>query len=239
MAVPLAKTYQARLERVVALTPTTKHFEWEILGNEPFRFLAGQFISLTHDFEGKVHTRAYSIASPPRDSNRIELCLNRVDAGLFSNYLHSLAPGATIRFEGPFGFFTVHAPLERDAIFIATGTGIAPIRSMLLDLFARGTDRKISLVFGVRYPNGILYREDFDALSERHKNFQFLPTISRPDESWHGATGYVQGHAQRLFAGRKDFEAYICGLKRMVDDMRAILKTMGLDRKAVRYEKYD
>lgn len=239
MTVQPAKSYTARLTRPVDLTPTTKHFEWEIVEPEPFRFLAGQFISLTHDFEGNIHTRAYSIASPPREGKRFDLCLNRVPDGLISNYLHSLQPGAVIRFDGPYGFFTLREPLDRDALFIAAGTGIAPIRAMLHHLFARGTERKIWLIFGARYPTSILYREEFEELAHRHANFHFLPTVSRPDETWQGATGYVQGHVQRLLAGRQDFEAYICGLKRMVDDMRAILKAMRLDRKAIRYEKYD
>ena len=245
MAEQTIKIYKARLTRVVEQTETTKHFEWEVLSSEPFRFTPGQFISLTHEFEGKVHTRAYSIASPPRDANRIDLCLNRVPGGLFSNFLCDLAPGAVIQFEGPFGFFTLREPLERDAVFIATGTGIAPIRAMLDYLLHRGTDRQVWLIFGVRYPRSILYRDEFEelarpgGLARRHPNFHFIPTLSRPDESWQGATGHVQGHVQRLLAGRSDFEAYICGLKRMVDDMRAILKQMGLDRKAIRYEKYD
>lgn len=239
MTLPPARSYTARLDRVVELTPTTRHFEWEILGNERFRFVPGQFISLTHDFAGEVHTRAYSIASPPGERNRIDLCLNRVSAGHFSNYLHSLTPGAEIRFEGPFGFFTLREPLARDALFVATGTGIAPIRSMLHYLLARGTDRTVTLIFGVRYPSSILYGNEFEELARSHLNFHFLPTLSRPDESWQGATGYVQGHVQRLFAGGTDFEAYVCGLKRMVNDVRAILKGMGLDRKAIRYEKYD
>lgn len=232
-------TYKARLLRVVEQTATTKHFEWEILSAGLFRFTPGQFISLTHDFDGKMQTRAYSIASAPRAVNRIDLCLNRVPGGLFSNFLCDLAPGAIIRFEGPFGFFTLREPLERDAVFIATGTGIAPVRAMLQHLFQGGIERQIWLIFGVRYPSSILYRDEFEELARQHGNFHFVPTLSRPDASWQGATGYVQTHVQRLFADRKDLEAYVCGLKRMVDDMRAILKQMGLDRKAIRYEKYD
>lgn len=239
MAEQTIKIYRARLDRVLEQTETTKHFEWEVLSSERFRFTSGQFISLTHEFAGKVQTRAYSIASPPRDLNRFDLCLNRVPGGLFSNYLCDLAPGAGIQFEGPFGFFTPREPLERDAVFIATGTGIAPVRGMLHTLLQRGTARQLWLVFGVRYPRSILYREEFEELARRHPNFHFIPTLSRPDASWQGATGYVQGHVQRLFPRRSDFEAYICGLKRMVDEMRTILKQMGLDRKAIRYEKYD
>ncbi len=188
------------------------------------------------------HTRAYSIASPPRGDSRFDLCLNRVPGGMFSNYLSDLAPGATLDFTGPHGFFTVQSPVEHDLVFIATGTGIAPIRGMLADLFVRNllTGHETWLLFGVRYPETILYRKEFEQLAAVQPNFHFVPTLSRPPAGWRGRTGYVQKQLREMFTGRKDFNAYLCGLKAMVDDVRKILKEeFGLDRKQIRYEKYD
>lgn len=239
---PRPRRYRAKLARVVELTAATKHFEWEIVAGGSFEFTAGQFISLTLAREGQEHTRAYSIASPPRPDGRFDLCLNRVPGGLFSNYLCDLACGAAIEFTGPHGFFTVARPVQRDLVFIATGTGIAPIRGMLADLLAREPENahQVWLLFGVRRPETILYREEFERLAREHGNFHFVPTLSRPPEQWPGAIGYVQGQLRKRFAGRKDFSAYICGLKAMVDDARRILKEeFGLDRKQIRYEKYD
>jgi ferredoxin-NADP reductase len=241
-ALPTPRNYRARLRRVVELTPATKHFEWEVVEGGRFDFLAGQFISLTLERAGQTHTRAYSLASPPRGDARFDLCLNRVPGGLFSNYLCDLAPGAEMAFNGPHGFFTVQVPVERDAVFIATGTGIAPIRGMLADLFARQLDagREHWLLFGVRHPETVLYPDEFAQLAADHPQFHFAPTLSRPPASWRGRTGYVQQQLRQLFAGRQDFTAYICGLKAMVDDVRRILKEeFGLDRRQVRYEKYD
>ncbi len=239
---PVPAKYRAALRRVVELTPTTKHFEWEVVAGGRFEFVAGQFISMTLERNGEQHTRAYSIASPPRGDSRFDLCLNRVLGGMFSNYLSDLAPGATLDFTGPHGFFTVQSPVERDLVFIATGTGIAPIRGMFADLFARNllASHETWLLFGVRYPETILYREEFEQLAAVQANFHFVPTLSRPPAGWRGRTGYVQKQLREMFAGRKDFNAYLCGLKAMVDDVRKILKEeLGLDRKQIRYEKYD
>lgn len=230
--------YRARLVRVETLTDTTKHFEFEVLGPRPFSFTAGQFISLYLARNGAEDNRAYSIASAPRAANRFDLCLNRVPGGHFSNYLCDFAPGAGIEFEGPFGFFVLRQP-ARDSLFVATGTGIAPIRGMLHELFAQGTDRQVWLLFGVRYPNTILYREELEALAARHANFHFLPTLSRPPADWAGLRGHVQEHLEPLLDKHPGLDAYICGLKAMVDDVRRRLKTRGFDRKQVRYEKYD
>lgn len=230
--------YRARLARVEALTPSTKHFEWEALGPKRFTFTPGQFLSLHLERHGADDVRPYSLASRPRGDNRFDLCLNRVEGGYFSNYLCDLAPGAEIEFDGPYGFFVLREP-PRDCVFVATGTGIAPIRGMLQELFARGADAETWLLFGVRYPETLLYRNEFAELAAQHPNFHFWPTLSRPPADWAGRRGHVQEHVERLLAERPGLDVYFCGLKAMVDDLRQRLKARGLERKQIRYEKYD
>ena len=95
------------------------------------------------------------------------------------------------------------------------------------------------MLFGVRHEQSIYYRDDFETLRKQHPNFRFWPTLSRADESWSGRTGHVQVHLLEAIGERRDLDVYICGLKAMVDDVRAILKAMGFDRKQIIFEKYD
>jgi ferredoxin-NADP reductase len=158
-----------------------------------------------------------------------------------SNYLCSLDEGATITFQGPFGDFILRPPL-RDTVLIATGTGIAPFRSMLHWLLAesdRHQGREFWLLFGARRYQDIYYREEFEQLAAQHDNFHFLPTLSRADDHWKGLRGYVQQHLGEIVGMRNDMHAYICGLDKMVKANRELLKTLGWDRTAIRYEKYD
>ncbi len=190
---------------------------------------------------GKEITRAYSIASP-RGGNVFALCLNRVDDGLVSPYLFDLEPGDEIEIGEPLGYFTLRHPGHR-AVFVATGTGIAPFRSMLLDYLPR-TQPEITLLFGVRYERGLLYRDEFERLAREYKSFHFLPTITRPTESWTGRTGRVQEHLDEALAIRtpeelSTLDVYVCGLNEMVDDVRNELKKRGVHRKQIIYEKYD
>jgi CDP-4-dehydro-6-deoxyglucose reductase len=113
------------------------------------------------------------------------------------------------------------------------------MRSMLEAWLGQDDPRQLTLLFGVRYEYGLLYRAEFEELASKHPNFRFWPTISRPEASWTGRTGHVQTHLVEAIGQRRDMDVYICGLKAMVDDVRALLKGMGFDRKQIIYEKYD
>ncbi len=217
------------------------HFEFEVPGIENLAFTPGQFVSVIERLDGKEITRAYSIASP-RGGNRFALCLNRVEDGIVSPYLFQLKPGDEVEMGEPLGYFTLRHPGHR-SVFIATGTGIAPFRSMLLEHLPK-TQARITLLFGVRYEAGLLYRNELEELARQYESFRFLPTITRPTESWNGRTGRVQAHLDEALAlssyeDQATLDVYICGLKEMVDDLRAELKKRGFDRKQIIYEKYD
>lgn len=236
------RTFDARVVRSVPLSEFTKHLELEVNGVTHFGFVPGQWLSVKANTpDGEEMTRAYSIASPPSANGHVAFCLNRVQDGFMSNYLCSLDQDAKIAFQGPFGDFILRPPL-RDTVFIATGTGIAPFRSMLPWLLAvheRHQGHQLWLLFGVRREQDIYYREEFERLAAEHANFHFLPTLSRPAAEWKGLQGYVQEHLAEIAGTRTDMHAYICGLDKMVKANRELLKSLGWDRTSIRYEKYD
>lgn len=236
------QTFTAKLVRAMSLSEQTKHLEFEVAGKSSFAFVAGQWLSLKHNKpDGEEITRAYSIASPPDESNRFALCMNRVQDGFMSNFLCDMKEGGEISCQGPFGDFILRPPL-RDTIFIATGTGVAPFRSMLHWLLAAETrhqNKQLSLLFGNRTVPDIYYHEEFLKLARQHANFHYLPTLSRGASEWTGLKGYVQEHVAEIVSGRNDMHAYICGLDKMVKANRDLLKSLGWDRKSILYEKYD
>jgi ferredoxin-NADP reductase len=236
------QTFTVRLTRSLPLTEQTKHLEFEVLAVPRFGFVAGQWLSLkANKPDGEEITRAYSIASPPGDDNRFALCLNRVQDGFMSNFLCDMKEGGEIRCQGPFGDFILRPPL-RDTVFIATGTGIAPFRSMLHWLLAdpaRHQEKQFWLVFGNRTGKDIYYHEEFLRLASQHNNFHYLPTLSRGAPDWQGLRGYVQEHVPEVVQGRADMHAYLCGLDKMIKANRDLLKDTGWDRKSILYEKYD
>lgn len=252
------QNYVARLKNKILLSEPAQcyHLEFSVLDLERFDFQPGQFVSMVIDDEnGKQQTRAYSIASAPR-GNEFDLCVNRVDDGFFSNFLCDMEPGADVEFHGPHGFFVLKEPLT-DSIFVATGTGIAPIRGFVEWLFPEsGEDRsegqEIWLVYGSRYRTELYYMEYFEKVAAAHGNFHYLITLSREGDEWQGLRGYVQEHVAGIVkerAERKgstrpegapfDIHAYICGLNEMVASTRTKLKEMGWERKQIVFERYD
>jgi ferredoxin-NADP reductase len=236
------QTYDARLLASLSLSGQTKHLEFEVAAVPRFGFVAGQWLSFkTNKPDGEEITRAYSIASPPSDNNRFALCLNRVQDGFMSNFLCDMKEDEEITCQGPFGDFILRPPL-RDTVFIATGTGIAPFRSMLHWLLAdpvRHQGKQLWLLFGNRTEKDIYYHEEFLDLAAGHANFHYLPTLSRGTPEWQGLRGYVQEHVPGIVQGRTDMHAYICGLEKMIKANRDLLKGLGWDRKSILYEKYD
>ncbi|MDE3195555.1 MAG: FAD-dependent oxidoreductase [Acidobacteriota bacterium] len=227
---------KARLLESREIAPNTRHFEFETI-DWTAAFVPGQFLSLTHTLGEDPITRAYSIASPP-DGNRFALCANLVQDGHFSPFLFEMKIGDEVDFKGPYGAFILRRPVS-DSIFVATGTGIAPFRSMLHAKLAEHRDHRFTLIFGVRHEHSLLYHDEWTALARTAPNFEYLPTLTRPAPAWTGLAGRVHEHVLRTLGGRRDIDIYICGLREMVDELRAKLKEIGVDRKRMIYEKYD
>jgi CDP-4-dehydro-6-deoxyglucose reductase, E3 len=222
-----------------------RELSFERVDGAPFVFEAGQWVNLILPLpEGELR-RAYSIASPPDASPRFDLAVTHVKTGPGSSYLHGIRPGAVLKAVGPQGFFTRALASAAPALFVCTGTGVTPLKSMLEDALAHAGNTPMCLLFGVRSEEEILYREEFAAITRDHPHVGVEVTLSRPSEAWTGRRGYVQLHVRELYerlasAGLGAPHAFVCGLERMVGSVRELLrKDMGLPRACVHSERYD
>ena len=229
---------KARLIESPEIAPDVRHFVFEACDVERLEFTPGQFVSLMDVVNGKKITRPYSLASVPNGTNRFTLCLNKLPEGIFSPHLFNLKPGDELEMRAPMGMFVVRDP-ARDCVFVATGTGIAPFRSLLHSHVKPGSPQKFTLLFGVRYQHTLMYRQEWEQMERDNPQFRFLPVLSRPDAAWTGRTGHVQAHLAEAIGDRRDIDVFLCGMKAMVDDVRSILKEMGFDKKQILFEKYD
>jgi ferredoxin-NADP reductase len=240
---PAPPTFDVRLERAKMISPNVRELTFVRADGFAMTHQPGQWVSLVLPLPGGEVRRSYSIASPPREDGTLEIAVTHVAGGPGSGYLHDLTEGAVVRAIGPQGLFTRPDGIG-PSLFVATGTGVTPLRSMIHAALANGDASKMILVFGVRHEQDRLYYDELAALASKHSAFRVEYTLSKPHDDWRGRRGYVQTHVKELWdelaqSGAAP-HAYICGLKRMIDSVRELLRTeMQIPRQQVHSERYD
>ena len=190
-----------------------------------FSFYAGQHIELL--LPGHIN-RCYSLANAPDDgSGMIELHIRKREHGLCSNMIFSDTPKvkekSIVRIKGPSGAFALHAERKRPLIFLATGTGYAPVRSMLMALLQVDYPYDVHVYWGARHAVDLYSLEEAQALTGRLKNGRFTPVLSRPDAEWQGESGYIQAIAAQDYPDMRGHDVYACGSEAMVSAAQTLL----------------
>jgi NAD(P)H-flavin reductase len=142
--------------------------------------------------------------------------------------LFGLREGDSTGFAGPAGHFYLRDDPSRDLLFVATGTGIAPIRSMLLANVERPVPQRATLFWGLRSRRDLYYQEELTELQRRHSEFSFITTLSRPDPEWTGRTGRVTHLVAEEVPDVKRLAVYLCGNSGMIEDVTGIVQAKGL-----------
>ncbi|MBU1637813.1 FAD-dependent oxidoreductase [bacterium] len=237
---PNLKFYDTVVREVINESPTVKLFELEFA--EPFQFKAGQFVQLDLPIDSEVSRRSYSISSPPKGDNRIQLCVVLEPNGLGTPYLfEEVKVGDVLKTSQPLGRYVLPDSVEEELCFICTGVGIAPFRSMLLDAFNRDIVKNdVYLFFGNRRTEDILYRSEWEQMDKELPLFHFHPVLSRDGApQWNGLTGYVHEHYLRCFHDSRPATFYLCGWRDMLNEARSHLAGMGYDYKQIKIEVYN
>ncbi len=220
----------AEVSHIQDLTHDVRAIELRLLEPSNILFKAGQFVSFEVPKEGlpRPVARPYSMASPPSQQDRILLILNLVQGGPGSSYLFSLREGLRTSFKGPAGAFCLRADGSRDLLFVATGTGIAPLRSMILAQLERGESRSVTLFWGLRSQRDLYLQEELQELARAHPKFSYMTTLSKPEPGWNGATGRVTALIDQRVPSVRNLAVYLCGGNGMIKDVTATLNAKGL-----------
>jgi ferredoxin-NADP reductase len=229
--------YRAVVDRIEVLSYNVRSFRFKLVEPPRLEFKAGQFIILNVPHQGKVVKRAYSIASAPHEPSAVELCVQHVESGIASTYFWKLKEGETVSISGPNGNFLLKEPMDYEPVFMATGTGVAPLRSMIKHLLHVNFAKNLWLLFGTRYEHALLYDSEFRSLSTARHNFRYIPTVSRPKE-WHGEVGHVQQTFQKHITDWSNKEIYLCGWLEVVKAICADLEALGVPKEKLHYEEW-
>ncbi|AWB33523.1 CDP-6-deoxy-delta-3,4-glucoseen reductase [Orrella marina] len=203
---------------------------------ETFRYYAGQYVDLLLK-DGK--RRSFSMATPPEGANQLELHVRHMPGGYFTD--HVFGAGATkmkereiLRFEGPLGSFFLRQDNDKPIIFLASGTGFAPIKAIIEQMIAQSNPRPAILYWGGRRPRDLYMSDLASSWQEKLPGFRYIPVISDalPEDGWTGRTGFVHQAVLDDFPDLGSHEVYACGNPAMVEAARHSFDAAGLPEEA-------
>ena len=189
--------------------------------NERLQFLAGQYLEIIMR-DGK--RRAYSMANAPEDDGHIELHVRNMAGGAFTDYVfNKMKERDILRFEGPLGTFFLREDADRPIVFLASGTGFAPIKSIVEHAFHIGIKRQMVLYWGARIRPDLYMNALPEKWRQEHANFSYVPVLSeaRADDGWVGRTGLVHHAVMEDFPDLSGHRVYACGAPVMVEAAHA------------------
>lgn len=218
---PKPQKYQAVIEKKEQLTEFVYLVTFKLVEPTEITFLAGQTFMLN---VAPGINRTMSICSEPSQTTRILMCHDVSPNGPGSKWTLEHNVGDTATFMAPLGMFTLDTESQRRKIFVATGTGIAPYRSMLLDYLLHGGSDDITLYWGMRHEEDLYWVSEFQELSIKYPNFRFVICLSQPSSSWQGSKGRVTEHVVQEELNIERSDVYLCGNQLMIKDIEVQLK---------------
>jgi len=188
--------------------------------NERLQFLAGQYIDILMK-EGK--RRSFSMANPPHDDECLQLHVRNIAGGAFTDYVfNKMKEREILRFEGPLGTFFLREDSDKPIIFVASGTGFAPIKGIIEHAFYKESRRGMTLYWGARKLSDLYMLQLPQQWQREHDNFKFIPVLSEalPEDRWQGRSGLVHQAVMDDFADLSNYQVYACGAPVMVEAAR-------------------
>lgn len=243
-----AKRYKAKVSKIQDMTYDIKEVKIDLIDPNEIDFKAGQYMQLVVPPYEKIKEytqRAYSISSSPSQKNSVEFFIRLVPGGIATTYVHQyLKENDEIELVGPFGDFYMR-DTDADMICVAGGSGLAPIKSIVSDMFERGiTDRNVWLFFGARSLRDLYYLDFFQEKEKKWEKFHFVPALSepQPDDNWKGEVGLITDVLAKYFKEKMDQdtqkEGYLCGSPGMINACVKVMTDNGIEEEKIYYDKF-
>jgi Na+-transporting NADH:ubiquinone oxidoreductase subunit F len=237
------KEFLTEVTDITDLTYDIKQVTLKLIEPTDIEFPAGKYIQFQvpeYELSSESVYRAYSMSSQPSRRNEVELEIRYVPNGICTTYIFEhLKVGERVTINGPYGDFRLSDTGAR-AVFIAGGSGMAPIKSILYDMLERGDNRDALYFFGARAVRDLFLVDEMKELEKKLPNFKFIPALSEPlpEDNWKGETGLITDVLDRHIDTGDNTEAYLCGSPGMIDAAVSVLKKKGIPEEKVYYDKF-
>lgn len=228
------------LEQVQQQTPDTKTLRFVLQKEKRLCFKPGQFLTFRWTINGRQVPRSYTISSSPTQPNYIEITPKRMPNGCVSVFLNDEAkPGLAVDATGPYGNFCFAESIDRNVVFLAAGSGITPMMSMLRYMKDRQISVSVILLYFVRAHNDIIFASELDLLVKVLPNFKYRVCLSRPDQHWTGDSGHLtQELLLRHVPDPGERTYFLCGPKGFMETARGILSAVGIGNGQIAQESF-
>ena len=211
------KKLPCRVQKMEKLAPDVMALHLKLPAAEKLKFLAGQYLNILLN-DGRH--RSFSLASAPHDDELLQLHVRYVAGGNFTEHVfHGMKERDILRIEGPLGTFFLREDSGKPIVFVASGTGFAPVKGMIEHAFHIGLKRPMTLYWGGRRRADLYQMALPEQWQREHDNFRFIPVLSEALESdhWQGRTGFVHQAVLDDYADLSGCQVYACGTPAMAD----------------------
>lgn len=237
------RKFEAKIAEIVDYTYDTKGITFQLLEPDTIIFKAGQYMQLeTKPYPGMKQkvVRAYSISSGPKDEHSLQLIIRLVPEGICTTWVHKhMQLNEEVFLTGPYGDFFLR-DTEADIIFVAGGSGKAPIKAILEDMEVKGISRKATYFFGARTTRDLYLTEYMQHFEQSLVDFSYVPVLSHsaPEENWQGKTGFVMPYFKDAIRDPKNTEAYLCGSPGMINAVTKSLIEHGIPADKIYFDSF-
>jgi Na+-transporting NADH:ubiquinone oxidoreductase subunit F len=238
------REYTCKCTDIKDLTHDMKQFRFELIEPQSIDYIPGQYIQLlapVYEKSSEEVYRAYSISSDPAEKNGIELIIRLVPGGICTTWCFEyLKVGDQVKLNGPYGDFRL-SKTDAPIIFIAGGSGMAPIKCMLHEMRNTSNKRKARYYFGANKVRELCLVELMRQFESELAGFKFIPIVASRDEEerWDGEQGLVTEAVERTLKDAEQCEAYLCGSPGMIDAAVEVLKKLGVTEDRIFYDKFE
>jgi Na+-transporting NADH:ubiquinone oxidoreductase subunit F len=236
------REYQCRCTEINELTADMRQFRFELVEPEAINYIPGQYIQLLtpiYEKSSEEVYRAYSMSGDSTDTGSIETIIRLVPGGICTTYCFEyLKVGDMVKVNGPYGDFKL-SDTDAPIVFIAGGSGMAPIKCMLSHMKNSGIKRKAVYYFGVNTVEDLFMVDLMELFEAELEDFRFVAAVANPDEQWQGESGLVTDVVRRDLKGAGESEAYLCGSAGMIDASIKVLIELGMSEEKIFYDKFE
>ncbi len=229
--------FVTKLVRKEALTSNVYLFEFSLVDQQKLEFIAGQYMLLKVDGQ----YRQFSIVTPENITDRFELVIELYEDGLASNFLKTCNIGDAVEFKGPAGVFTLH-PTSREVVFLVTGTGIAPIKSMIETSLTKENSPIMHLYWGLRHLDDVYFAKSLMSIASQNSRLTVDICLSQETETHDFRSGRVNAIFKEDMDKKNtldlNFDFYLCGSPRSVEGIYQSVIDLGVPSAQIFFEKF-